>query len=41
MAAPAVADYVSALFQGTNIAVKIEKDIAVLTQEYPLLAGQN
>ena len=39
MAAQNVAVYVQALFKGTEIAVKVESDLAVLAKEYPYLAG--
>ena len=39
MAAPRVAEYVSALFKGTNIAVTVETDLELIKREYPLLAG--
>ena len=39
MAALRIAEYITGLFQGTEIAVKVETDLDYLTKNYPLLAG--
>ncbi len=39
MAALRIAEYITGLFQGTEIDVKVENDLDYLTKNYPLLAG--
>uniref|UniRef100_A0A7E4USG4 CYTOSOL_AP domain-containing protein n=1 Tax=Panagrellus redivivus TaxID=6233 RepID=A0A7E4USG4_PANRE len=41
MAPTRVAEYVEALFEGSNIKVDVESDVATIAKEYPLLAAVN